>query len=350
MHLFHMIRAWIVLTWSSWSPWPKPAASAVQPPRSTPPSRRSPGAWPASSASSGAGCSTGAGTAPWPPRQGASSSTGPVRRWRRSAPPRRPGPPRCPAGPAGLSSARHPRSGPSSCPRRSPGTAATTPRSVSSWWSAATTRACGAACSTARSTSRSPSSPTGSRRGSESPPPRRSPWWRRCRPITRWPRARRIPRAALADLGIITLVRGEGMRTMLDELFAELDVAPDIRFELSDRELLVPFVAAGLGATVLPERFAARPCRVRGRPASALPAARPEGGRGGAGGPPLAPGHRLRADPRPVVAVDQLTGGRGAGQPRPRRRRRALIGGSSFRRSSAVVDSGSRCWPKRYSR
>ena len=66
----------------------------------------------------------------------------------------------------------------------------------------------------------------------------------------------RIPRAALADLGIITLVRGEGMRTMLDELFAELDGAPDIRFELSDRELLVPFVAAGLGATVLPERFA----------------------------------------------------------------------------------------------
>jgi len=66
----------------------------------------------------------------------------------------------------------------------------------------------------------------------------------------------RIPRAALADLEIITLGRGEGMRTMLDELFAELDAAPDIRFEVSERELLVPFVAAGLGATVLPERFA----------------------------------------------------------------------------------------------
>jgi DNA-binding transcriptional LysR family regulator len=65
----------------------------------------------------------------------------------------------------------------------------------------------------------------------------------------------RIPRAALADLGIITLVRGEGMRTMLDELFAELDVTPDIRFELSGRELIVPFVAAGLGAAVLPERY-----------------------------------------------------------------------------------------------
>jgi DNA-binding transcriptional LysR family regulator len=66
----------------------------------------------------------------------------------------------------------------------------------------------------------------------------------------------RIPRAALADLELVTLVRGEGIRTLVDELYAQLDVAPDIRFELSGRELLVPFVAAGLGATILPERFA----------------------------------------------------------------------------------------------
>jgi DNA-binding transcriptional LysR family regulator len=66
----------------------------------------------------------------------------------------------------------------------------------------------------------------------------------------------RIPRTALIDLEIITLVRGEGMRTMLDDLFVALDATPDIRFELSGRELLIPFVAAGLGATVLPERFA----------------------------------------------------------------------------------------------
>ena len=96
---------------------------------------------------------------------------------------------------------------------------------------------------------------------------------------------------------------------MLDDLFAELNVAPDIRFELSDRELLVPFVAAGLGATVLPERFA------RDRAGSAV-ALRPLS-------PPLARkvGAVVRVDHRsrlvtgfvqtlrPVVAVDLPTGG-----------------------------------------
>ena len=158
----------------------------------------------------------------------------------------------------------------------------------------------------------------------------------------------RIPRAALADLGIITLVRGEGMRTMLDELFAELDVAPDIRFELSDRELLVPFVAAGLGATVLPERFA----RDRAGSAVALrplsPAARPEGRARWCGWTTARAWSPASCRPSPDRG--RRPGDGEDGQRRPRRRRSALIGGSSFRRSSAVVDSGSRCWPKRYSR
>ena len=232
-------------------------------------------------------------------------------------------------------------------PRPSPGTAATTPRSASSWWSAATTRACGGRLldgeldvavtilpqrleAGLRVATAAPQ-PIVAAVPSDHPLAERS----------------RIPRAALADLEIITLVRGEGMRTMLDELFAELDVAPDIRFELSDRELLVPFVAAGLGATVLPERFA------RDRAGSAV-ALRPLS-------PPLARkvGAVVRVDHRSRLVTGFVqtlarswpsTGRPGGGQRRSRRRRRALIGGSSFRRSSAVVDSGSRCWPKRYSR
>ena len=38
-------------------------------------------------------------------------------------------------------------------------------------------------------------------------------------------------------------------------MFDELGVAPDIAIETSEREMLVPFVAAGLGVSLVPEGF-----------------------------------------------------------------------------------------------
>ena len=66
----------------------------------------------------------------------------------------------------------------------------------------------------------------------------------------------RVPRSDLVGVPMIALTRGEGMRALLDEVFEEFGATPEISVELSERELLMPFVAAGLGATVLPERFA----------------------------------------------------------------------------------------------
>ena len=66
----------------------------------------------------------------------------------------------------------------------------------------------------------------------------------------------RIPRADLTDMPMVALRRGEGMRTVLDELFADLGHPPEIGIEVGEREMLMPMVAAGLGATVLPARFA----------------------------------------------------------------------------------------------
>src|SRR5437764_3926431 len=73
-----------------------------------------------------------------------------------------------------------------------------------------------------------------------------------------------VRRAALVDLPLVTLTSGEGLRQQLDLVFAELDAEPNIAIETSEREMLVPFVAAGLGVAIIPEGFA------RARPAKGL--------------------------------------------------------------------------------
>jgi DNA-binding transcriptional LysR family regulator len=73
-----------------------------------------------------------------------------------------------------------------------------------------------------------------------------------------------VRRRALVDLPLVTLTSGEGLRQQLDLLFADLGAEPNIALETSEREMLVPFVAAGLGVALIPEGFA------RARPAKGL--------------------------------------------------------------------------------
>jgi len=71
-----------------------------------------------------------------------------------------------------------------------------------------------------------------------------------------------VHRRALIDLPLVTLTSGEGLRQQLDLVFAELRAEPNIALETSEREMLVPFVAAGLGVALIPEGFAgARPTK-----------------------------------------------------------------------------------------
>jgi DNA-binding transcriptional LysR family regulator len=71
-----------------------------------------------------------------------------------------------------------------------------------------------------------------------------------------------VRRRALVDLPIVAISAGEGLREQLDHVLAELDREPNISIETSEREMLVPFVAAGLGVALVPEGFArARPAR-----------------------------------------------------------------------------------------
>jgi len=73
-----------------------------------------------------------------------------------------------------------------------------------------------------------------------------------------------VQRRALVDLPLVTLTTGEGLRQQVDLVFAELGAEPNIALETSEREMLVPFVAAGLGVALIPEGFA------RERPAKGL--------------------------------------------------------------------------------
>jgi len=68
----------------------------------------------------------------------------------------------------------------------------------------------------------------------------------------------------LVGLPFVALTAGEGLRQQLDQLFADLGAEPTIAIETSEREMLVPFVAAGLGIALVPEGFA------RARPAKGL--------------------------------------------------------------------------------
>jgi DNA-binding transcriptional LysR family regulator len=64
----------------------------------------------------------------------------------------------------------------------------------------------------------------------------------------------RVERARLLGLPVVALA-GEGLRTQLDDVFASLGATPDISIETSEREMLIPLVAAGLGITLVPEGF-----------------------------------------------------------------------------------------------
>jgi DNA-binding transcriptional LysR family regulator len=68
-------------------------------------------------------------------------------------------------------------------------------------------------------------------------------------------RSGKVKRAALAGLPVVALTKGSGLRQQLDDVFDELGVTPDIAIETSEREMLVPFVAAGLGVSLVPEGF-----------------------------------------------------------------------------------------------
>ncbi|HEX2383934.1 MAG TPA: LysR family transcriptional regulator [Acidimicrobiales bacterium] len=65
----------------------------------------------------------------------------------------------------------------------------------------------------------------------------------------------KVRRAVLADLPVVALTKGTGLRQQLDDVFDELGVSPEIAIETSEREMLVPFVAAGLGVSLVPEGF-----------------------------------------------------------------------------------------------
>lgn len=73
-----------------------------------------------------------------------------------------------------------------------------------------------------------------------------------------------VQRAALVGIPVVALTAGEGLRQQLDQVFSELGAEPNIAIETSEREMLVPFVAAGLGVALVPEGFA------RARPAKGL--------------------------------------------------------------------------------
>lgn len=62
---------------------------------------------------------------------------------------------------------------------------------------------------------------------------------------------------ALGELGFVTLGTGQGLRGVLDATLATLGLEPDIAIEAGEREMLLPFVAAGLGVALLPAHFAA---------------------------------------------------------------------------------------------
>lgn len=68
-------------------------------------------------------------------------------------------------------------------------------------------------------------------------------------------RSGKVRRAALAELPLVAMTKGSGLRQQLDDVFDDLAVSPDIALETSEREMLVPFVAAGLGVSLVPEGF-----------------------------------------------------------------------------------------------
>jgi DNA-binding transcriptional LysR family regulator len=62
-----------------------------------------------------------------------------------------------------------------------------------------------------------------------------------------------VPVATLKEIPLVSLPHGEGLRIQLDAVMAQLGAEPDLVIETSEREMLVSFVAAGLGASLVPE-------------------------------------------------------------------------------------------------
>ena len=56
----------------------------------------------------------------------------------------------------------------------------------------------------------------------------------------------------------MSLPAGEGLRLVLDGMFDELEhgARPTVALETPERELLLPFVTAGLGYAIVPQVFA----------------------------------------------------------------------------------------------
>jgi DNA-binding transcriptional LysR family regulator len=74
--------------------------------------------------------------------------------------------------------------------------------------------------------------------------------------------AKTVPHHRLVGLPVVALTAGEGLRQNLDQIYAGIDAEPDIAIETSERDMLVPFVAAGIGVALVPDDFArARPAR-----------------------------------------------------------------------------------------
>jgi DNA-binding transcriptional LysR family regulator len=67
-----------------------------------------------------------------------------------------------------------------------------------------------------------------------------------------------VSRSRLVGERLVAIRAGEGLRQLLDRVFRELDVDPDVSIETTDREMLLPLVAAGMGVTLVPDHFARR--------------------------------------------------------------------------------------------
>ncbi len=67
-----------------------------------------------------------------------------------------------------------------------------------------------------------------------------------------------VPRSKLVAERLVAIRAGEGLRQLLDRVFRELDVDPEVSIETTDREMLLPLVAAGMGVTLVPDHFARR--------------------------------------------------------------------------------------------
>jgi DNA-binding transcriptional LysR family regulator len=72
-----------------------------------------------------------------------------------------------------------------------------------------------------------------------------------------------ITLAALRDRALISLPRGTGMRSLLDDACARVGVRPRIAFEASDPQVLAQLASRGLGVAILPRSIAnARPAQL----------------------------------------------------------------------------------------